>query len=409
MKILLFIEERYPTDHVFLEEVYSKIFKQRGHEVIWVIRSQKEAKDITIKKWNDNKVYVLPSNKNIFLDYFNLILSLKKLKKKFEKEDFNLVYVRNEPIMGIFAKKISKMNKLPYIYQLTHLLSEETIYFAKKCFYGNRIKNLLIGYTSKFLTNYNIRKADFVFAISDSMVLYLKKKKLRMKDIGVLPLGVNPIIKKNFKDSEKLRDQYNLRKGKTLIYLGTLIRTRDPYFLFKIMNKLNKEDREIKLLVVGEGKFPSDLANYKKYVIEHSLQEQIIFTGQIPRYDVQNYLAVADIAISQFPPVYLLKMNSPIKLMEYLNAGLPVVCNNYNIEQKEIIEASGGGFCLNYSVDEFVQAILTLTRDQRLRKNMGKLGQRYIRDNRNYEQLATTAEKTFLKLIGERQKCIKKY
>jgi len=403
MKILLFIEEKYPTDHVFLEEVYSKIFKQKGHEIIWVIRSQKESNKITIKEWNNNKVYVLPSKNNILSDYLNLILSLKKLKIKFQKEGFDLVYVRNEPIMGIFANFISKTNRIPYVYQLTHLLSEETIYFAKNGFYGNRIKNLVVGYTSKILTNYNIKRASFVFAISNSMASYLKRKRLRIKNIGVLPLGINPVIKESLSDVKKLRDKYNLKKGKTLIYLGTLIRTRDPNFLFKIVSKLKKEDPEIKLLVVGEGKYPSDLLDYKNYVIKHSLQEQIIFTGQIPRNQVQNYLSVADIAISQFPPVYLLKMNSPIKLMEYLNAGLPVVCNDHNIEQKEIIKASGGGFCVSYNVDEFSEKISLLIKDDKLREQMGKLGQKYIRDERNYEKLASGIEKTFLKLSGDKK------
>ena len=32
MKILMLIDQKYPTDHAFLEEVYSKIFRKKG---IW--------------------------------------------------------------------------------------------------------------------------------------------------------------------------------------------------------------------------------------------------------------------------------------------------------------------------------------------------------------------------------------
>ena len=187
-------------------------------------------------------------------------------------------------------------------------------------------------------------------------------------------------------------DKYNLKSGKTLIYLGTLIKTRDPFFLFKIIKNLIKEDPEIKLLVVGEGKNPEDMIDYKKYVEVNQLQNNVVFTGRVPRKEVPSYLAAADIGISQFPPNPILKMNSPIKLMEYMNAGLPVVANNYNPEQQNIIKASQGGFCVDYTIKDFCEAILVLIKNQKKGKQMGKNGQIYIRKERNYNKLAQKAE-----------------
>ena len=68
----MLVDQKYPTDHVFLEEVYSKIFRRRGHEIVWVMKSKKPSREIDIKYWNNNKVFVLPTRKNILADYFIL-------------------------------------------------------------------------------------------------------------------------------------------------------------------------------------------------------------------------------------------------------------------------------------------------------------------------------------------------
>lgn len=399
MKILMLVDQRYPTDHVFLEEVYSKIFRKRGHKINWVMKSKKFSKEIKIENWNKNKIFVLPTQKNLLADYLALMQNLKRLKNKIKNEHFDIVYVRNDPVIGLFVKKFSGERKIPFVFQLSHLKSEETIFFAKKGIYGSRIKNYFLGNISKILTNRVLKKANLIFAISDQMKAYLIKKGIKTNRIETLPLGANPYTKINKNEVKKIRFKYNLEQGKTLIYLGTLIRTRDPFFLFKVIKKLKEEIPEIKLLIVGEGKNKQDLIDYQNYVNKHFLHDNIIFTGKILRKSVPSFLAVADIGISQFPPNPILKMNSPIKLMEYMNMGLPVVANDYNPEQKKIINMSQGGFCIDYNTENFCQAISTLIKNKKMRLEMGKKGQDYIRRKRNYEKLATIAEKRMLSLI----------
>jgi len=388
----MLVDQKYPTDHVFLEEVYSKIFREQGHSILWVMKSKQPLNKITKIEWNQNKGLVLPTKNNILVDYWCLLWDLKKIESKIRKNKFDLVYVRNDPLMGLFARRFSKKHKMPFVFQLSHLKSEETIYFAKHNLYGGRLKNYLVGSISKTLTELVLKKADLIFAISDQMKEYLIEKGMKRNRVRTLPLGTTPGAEEDEGKIRSIVDKYNLKSGKTLIYLGTLIKTRDPFFLFKIIKNLIKEDPEIKLLVVGEGKNPEDMIDYKKYVEVNQLQNNVVFTGRVPRKEVPSYLAAADIGISQFPPNPILKMNSPIKLMEYMNAGLPVVANNYNPEQQNIIKASQGGFCVDYTIKDFCEAILVLIKNQKKGKQMGKNGQIYIRKERNYNKLAQKAE-----------------
>ena len=398
MRILMLTEIMYPTDHVFLEEVYSKIFREKGHTIHWVMTSK--YKENKILWWNKNKIYTIGSKKNMILNYLNLVGNLIKLNKKLNKSNYDLIYVRNEPIMGLYAIKFAKQQHIPFIFQLSHLKSEETIYFTKKNLYGSKMKNYVLGRISKKITDYILRKADLIFSISESMKEFLIKKKLSANKIAVLPLGANVDMVGNKKNQIKIAKDYNLKSGKTLIYLGTLIKTRDPLFLFNVIKTVVKNIPDLKLLVVGEGKDKNDLKEYRQFIKKNNLDNNIFLVGKVPRYKVLDYLAVSDIGLSQFPPIHFLKFNSPIKLMEYMAAGLAVIGNDYNNEQREIINRSKCGKLVKYNVPEFSNAIKFLVKNQNKTKEMGKKGKDYIKRNRTLRIIAKFAEEKMINVVG---------
>jgi glycosyltransferase involved in cell wall biosynthesis len=385
LKLLMLVDQKYPSSHVFLEEVFAKKLAKK-YKITWVMKSKQSKDNIEIKTWNKNKVYVIPKHKNILLDYIQLLRDLHKIKNQINPD---IVFVRNDPIMGLFASKLKKRGAM-FIFQLSHLKSEETISFAVKGIYGSRIKNLFLGLTSKILTKNVMKKASHVFAISGQMVKHLHKQGIH--NTSALPLGANTKLQVNQSDINAVIKKYQLTPNKTIVYVGTLIQTRNPYFLFNVIKNLKRKDPEIKLLVVGQGLMRSDMAKYKKYVIKNNLHNNIIFTGHIAREKVAAHIKAADVGLSYFPHNYELKMNSPIKLMEYMNLSLPVVCNNFNTEQKEIIAKSKGGYCVDYKVSSFCEAIYTLLSDKKLRKKMGGLNSQYIKNHRSFDILSNQVD-----------------
>ncbi len=58
--------------------------------------------------------------------------------------------------------------------------------------------------------------------------------------------------------------------------------------------------------------------------------ERIVFTGQVPHAEIPQHLASSDVGIAPFSPRHFRALElgwfwSPIKIFEYLAAGLPVV------------------------------------------------------------------------------------
>lgn len=92
-------------------------------------------------------------------------------------------------------------------------------------------------------------------------------------------------------------------------------------------------------------------------------------------------------SISPIPPIEEYIFSSPTKVVESLALGCPVIANEEIIDQKEIINDSGGGICLPYNEDEFVSNLLELSKNKIKLKAMGLNGSKFVSKNRTYNEL----------------------
>ncbi|MFN8342319.1 MAG: glycosyltransferase [Cyclobacteriaceae bacterium] len=112
-----------------------------------------------------------------------------------------------------------------------------------------------------------------------------------------------------------VRDQ----RGKILGYLGNIERRIDATLLVETMNLLP----DWQLIMAG----PVD----KSYLPQHFLQHpRIIFTGPCRHDEAPGLIKRFDVAIIPFLCDEVSSGIYPLKLYEYLAAGKPVVCTNFN-------------------------------------------------------------------------------
>ena len=166
-------------------------------------------------------------------------------------------------------------------------------------------------------------------------------------------------------------------------------------FLLRVLVIVKKEIQGIKLLMVGDG---GDRTQLKKLSQRLGIKENVIFTGQVPRSQVPEYIAVADVGVSPIPPLPIYQVSSPTKLIEYLGMGRAVIGNDIP-DQKEVINNSGGGICVRYDEEEFARAIIELLNDQKKAKEMGRKGREWVVRNRSYDILANNLEQRYFGLV----------
>jgi glycosyltransferase involved in cell wall biosynthesis len=112
----------------------------------------------------------------------------------------------------------------------------------------------------------------------------------------------------------------------TVGFVGTLKPWHGVDDLVRATALLHDGDPSYRLLVVGEG---PERGRLEELVLRHDLSGAVEFTGATAPSDVPAQLARMDVAVAPYPPAEIADFYfSPLKIYEYLAAGLPVVASD---------------------------------------------------------------------------------
>jgi glycosyltransferase involved in cell wall biosynthesis len=122
----------------------------------------------------------------------------------------------------------------------------------------------------------------------------------------------------------ELRQRYRSVDGPLAIYLGAIsIASHAVDLLIQAVSLAKQQVPNLRLLIVGTG---SDRQALEQLVSSMGLSDSVIFTGQVEPEDVPSYLRIADISVEPTRSTPVAEGRFPLKIIESLASGLPVVC-----------------------------------------------------------------------------------
>ncbi|MFW6025194.1 MAG: glycosyltransferase [Candidatus Woesearchaeota archaeon] len=183
----------------------------------------------------------------------------------------------------------------------------------------------LTYYFYKFMEKELFQKADYIIKAVDE----IQKQNIVKYQKRSITIHNFPIIKKN-KVSKK-------RKNLNLVYAGGISPERGIFKNIKLLEILNsKKNISCKLHLIGN---TNDL-------LKDINNKNIIYYGRIPHKEVSNILNKCDVGLCLLDKRESFDNSQPIKIFEYLNAGLFVLCSKLKrpqemIKNKNVIMFSG--------------------------------------------------------------------
>lgn len=382
-----------------ITEIYGKYLPSFGHKITWITPSDESGRQIQEESFKDVKVYTVPRSiaTSLPLKIFNLISYFIReyglLTTIFKEEKHDIIQVRNCVFSALIALHISRKYNIPFVFQYS---------FPKGAYKVQKSEKRYSYYFGKFgdyITKYILRKADLIFPISKWMEEELIKEGAPKSKMMPLPMGVNYELFSPKKDGSEIREQYNLNDVQVILYVGVMDKLRELSLLIRAFSKIREHRDNIKLLMVGDG---NDKTNLEELSIKLGINKDVIFTGQVPYFDVPYFIAAVDVCLSPVPPLSIYKVSSPTKLFEYMAMGKPVVANEEIPEHEEVIKESGGGVLVRFEAESFVDGIIELLDDSDKARGMGGKGHEWVVENRSYENMAREVEKRYFELLDSR-------
>lgn len=186
-----------------------------------------------------------------------------------------------------------------------------------------------------------------------------------------------------------------------VIYQGGITLERGVYNIVQAINILKDRFPDIKMIFVGPFRDKEGREAVFKYIEDKNLDANILFTGNIPHVEVEDYIRKSRIGVVTLLPLPKYFKNIPIKQFEYMSCGIPVVGSDLPPIKRFLTSYNSGIIVDPTKPEEIAKAINILLSDPRLCKEMGDNGIRAVREEYNWGKMEERLLKIYARLEPE--------
>ncbi|MBP8990882.1 MAG: glycosyltransferase family 4 protein [Spirochaetes bacterium] len=343
----------HPAFDVRIFHKECKTLLDAGYDVSFIVQHDKEEIIEGIK------IIPLPKPKNrlnrmLFLPFKAYKLALKQNAEIYHFHDPELIFI------GLLLKLKGKK----VIYDVHEDVPRQILnkqYLKKHISY-------VISYLFEKFENLFARRFDFLIAATP-----------HIRD-RFLKINKNTIDINNF---TLLKEMYSKlqweERENNIAYIGGITKIRGIIELVKALEYINID---INLYLAGD----FENKNLEQYVKSLNGWKKVKYYGYIEREGISKILKNSKIGIVTLHPTTNYFESLPVKMFEYMSAGIPVIASNFPL-WKEIVEGNKCGICIDpQSPEEIAKAVEYLLNNPEIAKQMGENGRKVVEEKYNWEK-----------------------
>ncbi len=408
MRLVIWHTDPYPT----APGVYLGCFPRQGHEIVWVTTVEAGERG-EVRRWQEGNVtrvevvrradwrgwrpLTVIANRAVKLAGFARKCAVMR---ELARRRPDVLQVRERVTEGFLAWLWARRYGVAFAFQFDYPHREARLHELDQAGRAAPWARLTAWYWIK-MRDFLLRRADLVLPISDAMADRLVSRLgLSRTKLQCFPVGI----------AKDLYDEAGREIGVSVpgldsqrpvvCYVGNLWPIRRPELLFAVAAEILKREPAAQFLLMGASHPVAD-----RLLASFPHPERLVRTGQRERREVLALLRHARVALFPLPveddPYGIFTTSSPLKVIEYLSAGVPVVSSRVG-DAMQVLERSGGGVCVANRVEDFAAAVVELLRDPERARRMGAQGRAFVGRHRVFEALAEAIEPAYLRLAAAR-------
>jgi glycosyltransferase involved in cell wall biosynthesis/SAM-dependent methyltransferase len=184
--------------------------------------------------------------------------------------------------------------------------------------------------------------------------------------VDEVPAGVNlglfrPDLPRDFRDELGIPSN-----AMVFVHAGVLEAERGTEVPVKAFARALTKDERLWLLMPGRGR---QLAALRNLARELGIGSRVWLPGYVPYDEIPRVYAASDAGLSYLPPVEYYEGQPPMKIMEYLGAGLPVIATDVS-SHRSLVRHEENGLLAAPDEASYADAMLRLAGDPALREKL---------------------------------------
>lgn len=300
-------------------------------------------------------------------------------------KNVTIVWGTSPPIFqGWTAWLLARIKRVPFLFEVRDLWPAFAIAIGV-------LHNKVLISLSQWLESFLYRHADLLLVNSPGFIDHVTQRGAR--NVTLIPNGVDVRMFDPSLRGEAIRQKYGCDSSFVALYAGAHGISNDLTVVLDAAGLL-KGHKEIKFLLVGDGK---EKENLKTYAGDKHL-ENVLFLPPFPKNEMKEILAAADACIAILKPLEMYKTTYPNKVFDYMAAGRPTICCIDGVIRAVVEKANGGSFVPPGDPKSLADKILEFSQNTAETKTMGLNARNYVEAHFNRKELADKLEAVMLQL-----------
>lgn len=331
-----------------------------------------------------SKVKKGQSAAKVFLDFFVFLKALSLLLKN----RYDCIHAVEEgTIIGGLLKGLFRT---PLIYDMDSSIPEQ-LKESNSLIWNNSI----IVKMASFIEKWTINRADLVVAVCQALRVKVNdlspgKPVIVLEDIpNVEPF--DPSMKERVK---LLRDEFNIKEEKIILYTGTFETYQGIDLLLEAIPAVIKEFPGVRFILVGgEGGQIKEKLNKATNL---GVAGHVIILGKRPLEEMPLFMEMADILVSPRNK----GTNTPMKIYTYLQSGRPIIATRLLTHTQVLTDEVS--LLVEPEALAFAKGTIALLKDKEMREKLGEAGKRLVEEHYSYNTFKAKVKDAY-SLISDRK------
>lgn len=322
---------------------------RRGHDVDVILQKTDEVLQFGTRPYN---LIQVPG------ETYSVKGQIKFMKASYtvvRKGNYDIIHAKNpfsSVLVPIFLKKM-KLIESKIIYDMRGLWVDFGVHAQQfSRIFGTALNAVDILF---------MRLSDDVISISAELKRILVMRGIPRDKITVITGSGVDIAEIERTPLESLKDVLGIT-GILIGYVGTVSVSRQSDKLIEAFQNIHQHCKDCHLVLLG----PED-GNIREKIKE---VDNVTLVGFVPHGRAISLMKSFDISVAYHDcddPIFTVAV--PIKVLEYMAAGVPVVASDH-LMYRNILTHKETGFLTDSQPEQFAQGVLTVLDDESLRKSM---------------------------------------
>jgi len=316
----------------------------------------------------------------------------RTIKKIVKDKKIDIIHGHTPYAFAKWGEYVARKVKIPFIYEVRGFWEDTSVGLGR--YRENSFKYKKVQKRETKL----MKKADMVITLGFSMKEELIRRGLEEERIAIVPNAVDTEKLIPIELNQDLKKKLGIMDYFVIGYVGTIRKIEWIEGLIRAMKLILNKMNNVVLLLVGNcsKRYHKELLNIIK---DLNLSNNILFIGQIPKENVNEYYSIIDINVI---PRYNTRVNrlvTPLKPLEVMSMAKVVLTSDLPALKELVKPGISGDLFKTGDYKDLANKIIKYLRNPSARKELGIKARQFVEENYDWSIIATKYKDVYKKFL----------